>query len=53
MKKLTRRKYMIKMDLKETDYEDLKWVELAHDKDQWRAFVNKVINFGLLTRRID
>ena len=44
---------MIKLDLKETDYEELKWVKLAHDTDQWRAFVNKLINFELLTRRID
>jgi hypothetical protein len=33
------------MDLREIDWEGMDWIDLAEDKDQWRALVNTVINF--------
>jgi hypothetical protein len=34
----------IKMDLRETGWGDMDWIVQAQDRDQWRAFVNKVMN---------
>jgi hypothetical protein len=34
----------IKMDLREIGKDDMDWIDLAQDKDQWRAFVNTVMN---------
>jgi hypothetical protein len=34
----------IKMDLRELGLYDMDWIELAQDKNQWRALVNTVIN---------
>jgi hypothetical protein len=34
----------IKMDLREIDWGDMEWIGLAQDRDQWRAFVNTVMN---------
>jgi hypothetical protein len=33
-----------KMDLREIGWECMDWIELAHDRDQWRALVNTVVN---------
>jgi hypothetical protein len=30
-------------DLRELEWEDVNWIRLAHDRDQWRAVVNKVM----------
>jgi hypothetical protein len=34
----------IKMDLREREWYSMDWIDLARDKDQWRALVNTVIN---------
>jgi hypothetical protein len=34
----------IKMDLRETGWDGMDWIDLTQDKDQWRALVNTVMN---------
>jgi hypothetical protein len=34
-----------KMDLREIGWDDMDWIYLAQDRDQWRAPVNTVMNF--------
>jgi hypothetical protein len=34
----------IKMDLREIGFGDVDWIDLAQDRDRWRALVNTVIN---------
>jgi hypothetical protein len=34
----------IKMDLREIGWDGRDWIELAQDRDQWRAVVNTVMN---------
>jgi hypothetical protein len=42
----TRRMWMdnIKMDLRETGWDGMDWIDLAQDREQWRALVNTVMN---------
>jgi hypothetical protein len=35
----------IKIDLREIGCDDMDWIDLAQDRDQWRALVNTVMNF--------
>jgi hypothetical protein len=34
----------IKIDLREIGWDSVDWIELAQDRDQWRALVNTVMN---------
>jgi hypothetical protein len=34
----------IKMDRREIGWDGMDWIDLAQDKDQWRALVNTVMN---------
>jgi transposase len=34
----------IKMDLREIGWDGMGWIDLAQDRDQWRALVNTVKN---------
>jgi hypothetical protein len=34
----------IKMDIREIGWDGMDWLDLAQDRDQWRALLNMVIN---------
>jgi hypothetical protein len=34
----------IKMDLREIGWDGMDWIDLAQDRDRWRAFMNMVVN---------
>jgi hypothetical protein len=34
----------VKMDLREIGLDGMDWIDLAQDRDQWRALVNTVMN---------
>jgi hypothetical protein len=34
----------IKMDLRETGWGSMDWIDLAQDRNKWRALVNTVMN---------
>jgi hypothetical protein len=35
----------IRMDLRGIGWGGMDWIDLAQDRDQWRALVNKVMNY--------
>jgi hypothetical protein len=35
------------MDLREIGWDGIDWIDLAQDRDQWRALVNKVIKLRI------
>jgi hypothetical protein len=37
----------IKTDLREIGWDGVDWIDLAQDRDQWRAVVNTVMNLGV------
>jgi hypothetical protein len=37
----------IKIDLTEIGCDGMNWIDLAQDRDQWRALVNTVMNFRI------
>jgi hypothetical protein len=41
----------IKMDLRETGWEDADWIHLVQHRDQWRALVKMVMNLQILVPR--
>jgi hypothetical protein len=34
----------IKMELREVRWAKIDWIDLAHDRDKWRALVNTLMN---------
>jgi hypothetical protein len=38
----------IRMDLREIGWGGMDWIDLAQDRDQWRALVNTVMNLRVL-----
>jgi hypothetical protein len=38
----------IKMDLREIGWDGMDWIDMARDKDKWRALVNTVMNLRVL-----
>jgi hypothetical protein len=41
----------IRMDLKEIGWGSVDWIQLAQDRDRWRAVVNTVIKLRVLAPR--
>jgi hypothetical protein len=41
----------IRMDLRETGWGNLDWIQLAQDRDWWQALVNMVMNLRVLVPR--
>jgi hypothetical protein len=41
----------IRMDLREIGWGSVDWIQLAQDRDQWRALVNTVMNLRALAPR--
>jgi hypothetical protein len=37
----------IKMDLREIGWDGTDWIDVAQDRDQWRALVNTVMNLRI------
>jgi hypothetical protein len=40
-----------RMDLREIGWGTVDWIQLAQDRDQWRAFLNTVMNLRVLAPR--
>jgi hypothetical protein len=41
----------IRMDLREIGWRSVEWIQLAQDRDRWRALVNTVVNLWVLAPR--
>jgi hypothetical protein len=37
----------IKIDLRETGWDGMDWIDLAQDRDQWRTLVNTIMNLRI------
>jgi hypothetical protein len=44
----SRRRWLdnIKMDIGDIGWDGVDWIDMAQDRDQWRALVNTVLNLG-------
>jgi hypothetical protein len=38
----------IKIDLREIGWDDMDWIDVVQDRDQWRALVDTVMNIRVL-----
>jgi hypothetical protein len=43
-----RRRWVNSMDLREIGWDGMDWIDLAQDREQWRALVNAVMNHRIL-----
>ncbi|KAJ4427974.1 hypothetical protein ANN_23987 [Periplaneta americana] len=43
----------IKMDLREMGYDDRDWINLAQDRDRWRAYMRAAMNLRILPKRAE
>jgi len=34
----------IKIDFRKTEWKDVDWIQVTQDSDQWRIFVNMIMN---------
>ncbi|KAJ4434015.1 hypothetical protein ANN_16334 [Periplaneta americana] len=41
------------MDLREVGYDDRDWINLAQDRDRWRAYVRAAMNLRFLKSHFD
>jgi hypothetical protein len=41
----------IRVDLRETGWGSIEWIQLAQDRGRWRSLVNTVMNLSLLVPR--
>jgi hypothetical protein len=41
----------IRMDLRKTGWGSVEWIQLAQDRDRWRALVSAVMNLRVLAPR--
>jgi hypothetical protein len=41
----------IGMDLRNTGWDSVQWIQLAQDRDRWRALVNTTLNLRVLAPR--
>jgi hypothetical protein len=39
--------YNINMDLRGTEWGNIDWIDMAQDRDRWRALVKTVMNSGV------
>jgi hypothetical protein len=37
----------IKIDLREIEWDGMDWIDMAQNRDKWKALVNTVMNLGL------
>jgi hypothetical protein len=37
----------IKIDLRDIGWDGMDWIDVAQDRDQWRALMNTVMNLGV------
>jgi len=44
LRRLIRRCEDIRMDLRKIGYEDVDWMHLAQNREQWRALLNTLMN---------